>query len=158
MNTPRVSLRSAEPHDEILLYRWVNSPDSRAQALRTKDPISPETHAHWYRDILADRNAHISIIEIAGQPVGQIRISGAPPSSEIDIYIVPSMRQQGVAQAALRQAIADRLKTHVASRFIARILAPNVASRALFKSIGFELIVSSDDCLVYELQQTKAAP
>ncbi len=134
-----VRLREAGAADSALLFEWVNSPDSLANKERTEGPIRRAEHECWFAKRLGDPATRIWIVETDDQPVGQVRLQCNAGVAEVDIYIATERRGQGHARAALRDAIHDFRRSEPDTPVVARVLADNAASRALFESLGFDV-------------------
>ena len=143
-----VRLREAGAADGALLFEWVNSPDSLANKERTEGPIPRADHECWFAKRLRDPATRMWIVEADSQPVGQVRLQCDAGVAEVDIYIATESRGQGHGHAALRAAIRQFRKGDSQTPIVARVLAHNTASRALFESLGFA--VASADAAVRE--------
>jgi len=143
-----VRLREAGAADGALLFEWVNSADSLANKERTEAPIPRAEHECWFAKRLSDPATTIWIVEADGQPVGHVRLQCNAGVAEVDIYIATERRGQGHARAALRAAIRDFRRSEPGRPVVARVLADNTASRALFESLGFA--VADADAAVRE--------
>ncbi len=132
-----VRLREAGAADGALLFEWVNRPDSLANKERTEGPIPRADHECWFAKRLSDPATRMWIVEADSQPVGQVRLQYDAGVAEVDIYIAAERRGQGHARAALRDAIRDFRRSEPDTPVVARVLADNAASRALFESLGF---------------------
>jgi RimJ/RimL family protein N-acetyltransferase len=148
MTAATIALRRATAADARLLFDWVNAPDALAQKERTRGPIAWPEHAAWLERRLADPGTALFIAERAGQAVGQVRLERHGDAHLVDIYVVPSVRQTGVARAALAQAI-QRAGIGVAA---ARVKAGNAASRRLFETTGFVEAGRDGEIVVYRLE------
>ncbi len=143
-----VRLREAGAADGALLFEWVNSPDSLANKERTEAPVPRAEHECWFATRLTDPATTIWIVEADNQPVGQVRLQCNAGVAEVDIYIAAGRRGEGHARAALRDAIRDFRRSEPDTPVVARVLADNAASRALFESLGFA--VADADAAVRE--------
>ncbi len=147
-----IALRRARPADCELLFEWVNSPDSLASKLLTREPIARHDHDAWFEARLADPDSAIWIAELGGVPVGQVRFMLRDGAYDVDVYIDPPHRGSGAAAAALTQAIEEfRPVAGKDAIFRARIKNDNQMSVRLFEKLGFRLTARSAENLTYIL-------
>jgi len=151
-----ITLRPATAADADRMFAWVNMPDSLAGKLRTTGPIPYDTHRRWFDRRLADDACRIRIIERDGVPAGQLRLERSDAGYEIDVYVDAACRERGVAARALAQAVAALRAEEPDSVVIARVRSENRASRRLFERLGFALVTSAPDHLIYRLRKDQA--
>ncbi len=139
-----IKLRALEPEDLEILYAWENNP---------KGWEISNTHLPWSKAVLKAyiKNAQQDIFT-AGQirlvvcktdntAVGLLDIFEFDPFHKragLGILIADSFRQQGLAKAALKQALIYGFKHLDLNQFFCHILEDNQASVLLFESLGFE--------------------
>lgn len=146
-----MKLRPAEHRDAELLFDWVNRPDSLAGKLKTSGPITRETHEAWFARSLSDAAAAIWIIEVDGQPAGQVRVFLNDDWNDVDIYLAAPHRRRGLAQAALAAVVEGLRRRKQALRLRARVKTGNAASQKLFERAGFACQATAPDHVVYVL-------
>ncbi len=144
-------LRSATEVDSDQLFEWVNRPDSLSGKAVTSEPILRVTHDNWFAGRLADPGTMIHLIEVDGNPVGQIRLQqDSSGAFAVDIYIEPSHRGQGIAAWSIYQAVSQLRENHDNARLVALVRRENEASQALFQHAGFNEVDSSDILITVE--------
>lgn len=143
------TLRPATAADSGLLFRWVNMPDSRAGKLMTQGAIGLDEHSVWFTQRLADPSCRLWIIMADGEPRGQLRMTSRLEGWEIDIYVASDARRRHLAGEALLQGIGLLRNDIPDVPVIARVKRENVASRKLFKSVGFRLARETNDHLIF---------
>lgn len=145
------TLRPVADSDLRLLLDWVNRPDSLANKLHTASPVAADRHRAWFRERRRDPDCLMWIVEIDGRPVGQIRLTPGERAHEVDIYIEPARRGQGVARVALRAAAERYWRRYPEGRLIARIRAHNCASLRAFAAAGYRRMADGEGHVVVEL-------
>lgn len=140
-----IALRKIRKDDADLLFAWVNRPDSLAGKLRTQRPIARAEHDAWFRERLADPDCRLWIVMVDDEPVGQLRFSRGGDGWEVDIYIEPTLRRQGLARVALAAGTAALRRERPGVRILARVKHGNDASRHLFERSGFRLVANAHD-------------
>ncbi len=144
-------LRSVTEADSDQLFEWVNRPDSLSGKAVTSEPISRVTHDNWFAGRLTDPGTMIYLIEVDGNPVGQIRLQqGNSGAFAVDIYIEPGHRGQGIAAWSICQAVSQLRKNYDNARLVALVHRENEASQALFQHAGFDEVDRSDKLITFE--------
>jgi len=147
-----IILRRATSADARLLFEWVNAADALSQKEHTTRPIEWHEHRAWLEGRLADTEVTLLIVEEKGSPIGQVRLEPRDGSHVIDVYIVPSARERGIALAAVKAAL-DRAPIRSA---VARVKAGNEASRRLFESAGFIESGREGEIVIFRLERAVA--
>ncbi len=145
-------MRRATSADARLLFDWVNAPDALSQKERTARPVEWREHCAWLDRRLADTEAMLFIVEEKGSPIGQVRLEPRDGSHVIDVYVIPSARERGIALAAVKAAL-DRAPIRSA---VARVKAGNKASLRLFESAGFTKSGKEGEIMIFRLDRTAA--
>lgn len=146
---PTIRLREAEAADAALLFDWVNQPEKLATALKTRGPISRDTHDAWFAAKLASPDVGIWIAaDEVDTPIGQARLERRGDALEVDIYVEPAARCRGAGMAML-----DALRMEAARRWpdvplLARVKPENWASRRLFAKAGYGKIVMARNHMI----------
>lgn len=134
---PPVRLRPARPEDADVLFEWVNRPDSLAGKLKTTAPIARADHDAWFARRLSSPDAAIWIAEVAGVPAGQVRLELTDGALDVDIYVEPSHRRQGLGIAILKAVRKEAAERWPGVPLCARIKRDNRASQGLFARAGY---------------------
>ncbi|MDY0873065.1 UDP-2,4-diacetamido-2,4,6-trideoxy-beta-L-altropyranose hydrolase [Dongia rigui] len=134
-----LELRLAEATDEQSLLDWQSAPETRRYALTPKIP-TPAEHHDWLQKKLASDRDWFLIGEVAGAPVGFVRLDWmgedkGRPQYLISIATAPGHYGKGIGSALLKAA----RNLAPGGHFYAKVLAENVASMALFTSADYVL-------------------
>lgn len=132
----RVSLRLASYKDCEILFKWVNEPDVRVNAVNRKS-ISWEEHEAWFVGALDAQSITIFIVELLGVPIGQVRFDFKDLYHEIDYFIDSNYRGKELGREALLSAIGS-IQSENAARFKAVVREENIASYKVLTSLGFK--------------------
>ncbi len=133
-----VGLRMADEGDSGLMYDWQCDPEVRKYS-RNPQPPARARHERWLAECLADPGRVLTLLEVAGEPSGVLRLDlrdEAPRTFEVSILVAPGFQKSGVGQAAL--ALARRLLP--GDRFLAEVDPMNEASLGLFGRAGYRPI------------------
>jgi spore coat polysaccharide biosynthesis protein SpsF len=146
---PAIHMRPAVEGDIDLLFEWVNRPETLATSLKTTGPIARETHEVWFAEKLASPDAGIWIaVDDSGVPFGQARLERRADALEVDIYVEPTARGQGVATAMLEALRREAARHWPGVPLLARIKPDNWASRRLFVKAGYGNIVMARNHMI----------
>lgn len=129
-------LRPATADDAGLLFEWVNDPVVRAAAL-IPGAIDWETHIGWLTSKLADDACRLSIVEVDGAPVGQVRVDGSGDEVEISVGLDQSARGLRLGPAVIDAEVRRTFATTDATKILARIRPSNERSVRAFDDAGF---------------------
>jgi RimJ/RimL family protein N-acetyltransferase len=133
----QLSIRLAEPADEQCLLNWQQAPATRRYAINPQIP-TPADHHDWFERKLLSTSDWFLIAEIAGEPVGYLRLDWHGDRQGMPIYLVsiataPGHYRRGIASAMLHLA----RELAPAAAMVARILPGNKASIDLFRGLGY---------------------
>ena len=140
-----VSLRPVTDDDADLLFDWLNRPETLATKLRTRGPVTWETHTAWLAAQLSSPESLLRIVQVRGGPIGQVRLECRGDLLEVDVYIAPEARRRGAARKALLAAMGEAADHWPDGVLAARVLPGNAASFALFRSCGFTMAAEQPD-------------
>lgn len=133
-----LTIRPATEGDEGLLLEWRNEQETRRQSLQ-QTTVSPEQHARWFRDRLAQRSeCRIYVAEVEGLPVGQARVDlTGEGRGEISVALAAGSRGRGLGRSLIAKATelaAAELRAQVVTAAVKR---QNVASLRAFEAAGY---------------------
>lgn len=135
--TRELVLRPASRGDRELLLAWRNEPHTRA-ASRTTATISPEEHAAWLEQVLADPDRHLLIAQLDTRPIGQVRLDRVKGYRyEISTSVDPAFRRQGLGPPLIDGAARWLWEKTNASSIEANVREENDASYRAFLNAGF---------------------
>jgi RimJ/RimL family protein N-acetyltransferase len=144
-------VRTAVWTDSDRLLRWRNDPVTRRSSFQT-DAVDEASHRAWFARRLKDPDCRLLIAEVAGVPVGQVRLDREGERATINIGIAPEARGRGHASAAL--ADATRLAWQLGLTHLdAHVKTDNEASLRLFRGGGFGERGRSDEAVQLELER-----
>lgn len=146
-----MKLRPVRDSDARLMFDWVNSPESLAGKLETRDPIPWETHAKWFAARLADPDTRLWMAESDNRAVGQVRVQRTRTGLEIDVFVAAECRRRGLGRRMLAAAAAECAAHWPGLPLVAKVKLDNVASQRLFAAAGYALGQRKEDHLVYIL-------
>lgn len=132
-------LRRANAEDADFLFQLRNEQEVRAASWNT-EAISYEEHRHWFEQSLANPLRIILIVEVNGNPVGQIRydIDGTAKNAEVSIAFLPEQRGKGLGTEALvRSAQAIFAQFQNIRKLYAHIKSGNLGSANSFLKAGY---------------------
>lgn len=150
---PTVRLRAMEPEDLDLLYRMEN--DRMLWGVGNTNVPYSRYALHDYianasSDIYADGQVRFMVERADGETVGIADIVNFNPThrrAEVGIVIKRSFRRQGLARATMRLLMDYALTVLHLRQLYAIASEENVASLALFSSMGFERKLLLEDWL-----------
>lgn len=132
-----MSIRPATEADCASVYELRNHPDVRRHS-RSSQPLAPESHATWFAATLRDPTRVLLIAEVAGSPIGVVRLDVSADSGEVSIYLAPDHHAGGWGGEVLRRAEEwFRHRYPQVRRFVAEVLPGNPASLAMFDRAGY---------------------
>jgi UDP-2,4-diacetamido-2,4,6-trideoxy-beta-L-altropyranose hydrolase len=136
-----VRLRAFEMRDMQTVFDWQGLPGIRRWS-RTPTAPSWSEHSSWVARAMAATDAHVAIVERAGESAGllQLRPVAQPDAAadgiadvEVSILVPPPHQGFGVAGCALQLARVALPEM----RLLAHISPANAGSRALFRAAGY---------------------
>jgi UDP-2,4-diacetamido-2,4,6-trideoxy-beta-L-altropyranose hydrolase len=130
-----LSLRPASEDDMALFHGWANDPVVRANAF-SSEPISWPAHEAWFRSRLQSDAAQLFVLEANGLPVGQVRFDLERGEAHIDYSLDELVRGRGWGAHLLSGGM-QAMQRRAPVRFRARVKSGNLASCAVFESLGF---------------------
>lgn len=134
----QILLHRATEEDCDRVYRWRNSEEIRRFSINSAS-IPYEDHVQWYRKALVDPNREILIGEIDDEPVGVLRYEKDGECATVSVYLVPGNQGMGIGISLIEQgSLWIEENWHGLKEIYAHIKASNDASRAAFRSAGFD--------------------
>ena len=143
-------LRESSFQDAEIIFHWVNTPDSLSQKLKTVEPISLADHQKWMKRRLADPDTGLWIAELDEKPIGQVRIQLGHQGYEVDIYVSPEFRGQGLAGQMLYLSKTLACGKWPGMNMVAVIKNSNTASQGLFIKAGYRMVFQEQDYAVFQ--------
>jgi RimJ/RimL family protein N-acetyltransferase len=136
MREPMLVVRPASLRDVDVLLEWRNDPVTRAASFQS-EPVGRAEHSEWLERALASDDTVVSVGELAGRPMGTVRLDLRASGATISLTIAPWARDRGLARPLIRKALRQAATLGI-SRVYAHIRPQNHASQQAFASAGFE--------------------
>jgi RimJ/RimL family protein N-acetyltransferase len=135
-----LQIRPAKDDDAECLREWANDPVTRQNSFDT-EPISWKTHQTWYAARLSSPDTRMWILELRGQPVGQIRYDRTDvDTAQISFSIAPKFRGRSLGTNLLCLSL-DLAGRELRVRWAEGIVfQENRGSINAFVKSGFELV------------------
>jgi len=136
---PPTCLRKATDADCELIFRWRNDPAIVALS-QSRRPVDLARHRAWFAAVLADPDRLMLIIEVNGEPVGQLRFDRvARDRADITIYLVGDGPGHGYGSRAMTLGETKAMQQWPELRQLrAAVLASNARSLGYFAKMGFD--------------------
>ncbi len=136
--TQVVKVAPAVEADAELAWRWRNDPVVRQTAFHP-EPIPWVDHQRWWLGSLSNPKRALLLGTVDMVAVGVLRFDfDGQLGAVVSIYIDPARTGQGVGKGLLRAGVSWLVCNRPDIRQVfAEILPENVASQALFRSVGF---------------------
>lgn len=133
-----IRIRPVTREDEETLFRWVNDPVVRSNALLS-DIISAKAHRAWFLHRLKNQaQCRIYMAETeGGLPIGQVRLELRPGGWEIDYSLDEVARGNGLGVRLLELGLNAFRPFARGQRVFGRVKAANTASCRIFGQLGF---------------------
>lgn len=133
-----LQIRRGSSRDARLIFQWRNHSSIRSKSSNSRK-ISWSEHRQWLNRYLRSKNHHLLIGMIGTRSVGVVRLDETSDSIvEVSIYLDPGLQGLGLGTQLLASAEDFYLERKgVEKQFVARVLAGNRASKALFSGAGY---------------------
>lgn len=122
-------IRAAGPDDETTLQGFWDESNRELN-------FTPYEQSAFAAELLTD---HIALVaESAGEIIGSVYAAtpGTDHGFVFGLYVVPSLRRQGVARA-LTAAVAEELQRQGRRFVVLSVDTPNTPARAMYDAMGF---------------------
>jgi RimJ/RimL family protein N-acetyltransferase len=139
-------LRDVLKEDSEMLLRWRNDPETLRNSVNAAE-VSPDEHARWFAEMLAVWPQRVLIAEIDGVSVAVVHLdwSEQGDSCDLSFAVAPEYRGKGYGFAIVEHAV-QRMQN---VRVCAETKMSNMASRRIFERLGFRVIDSQGELLLY---------
>lgn len=141
-----IFLRSAVEVDVDRLFDWKNDPETRRNSINSKE-VSRDEHAAWFDNMLRTSGHLLLIADDNDVSVGVVRIDWDDKHEACDLSftVAPEHRGKGYGLAIAESAIKDMGEVRVS----AEVKITNIASRRILETLGFRIIDSQGELLMY---------
>jgi RimJ/RimL family protein N-acetyltransferase len=136
-------LRAAAFEDARLLWKWRNEAGVRKSSFNS-DVVPWKTHQGWLRRKLASPDCRFWILEVDGQPAGQVRYDRAGPTAEIALAIDHRQRGRNLGSQLLILSAERACRDLSVSVLVGLVKADNAPSVRAFTAAGFERVEHDD--------------
>ena len=148
-------LRKANAYDKKMYLNWANDGAVRAASFDSM-VIKEEDHEKWFKKKLEDKNAFLFVCMDFLMPLGQVRIERDEKDEKkafVSYSVDASYRGRGIGRKMLALMQSELLKDKEAEgieTLCAEVKNDNASSAAVFESLGYKKVSSSDRCTTYE--------
>jgi len=141
-----ISVSRAGLGDISNIFSWRNDPFTRQQSLNT-ELLCWKEHQDWFEKVLDSEDCCLLMCfsESRQTKIGVVRFDIVRNQATVSINLDPTVRGQGLGTHCLSKAIDYFLNRFSSIKSLrAKVLTGNIASRIVFKKVGFEFDASSD--------------
>ena len=150
-------LRKANENDCDLLYRFRNDPLVREMSFHTEE-IHYTVHQEFFEKLLADRDRRQYVLEVEGEPAGQIRVkaaedpvTGTRTALEISYSVDRAFRRRGLGTWLWREIVQTAKEDFPeTSVFLGSVKPENQASNRAFLRAGYEALRTDEEKTLYQ--------
>ena len=141
-----IFLRSVISQDAPMLLRWRNDPETRRNSINTGE-VTPEEHALWMNRVLVEDVYKAYVASADDIPVGVVRLEFdfKEKTCDLSFTVAPERRGRGYGSAMVAHALHGLGDVCVT----AEVKMFNQASRRIFDKLGFRVIDSAGELLLY---------
>lgn len=135
-----ITLRKARLSDSEIILIWRNEP-STIPWMGNKRVLSSLEHRTWFTKTLNDPNCLFFIIEISGNPVGQLRYhrndTSFKDAARVSLNLTEKMHGKGIATWAFKKGSELVKKLDFAKIIVGYPLPTNLASIKALEKAGY---------------------
>lgn len=141
-----IFLRGALEKDADMLFAWRNDPETRRNSI-SQDEIQFSDHVRWLGNQLRSSDSRLEIALLDGVPIGTVRFDWdeSREGADISFTVAPEYRGRGYGF----QIVAHALRNVRNARITGEVKISNAASRKIFEKLGFRIIDSQGEMLMY---------
>ncbi|WML68415.1 MAG: UDP-N-acetylglucosamine--N-acetylmuramyl-(pentapeptide) pyrophosphoryl-undecaprenol N-acetylglucosamine transferase [Methanoregula sp. SKADARSKE-2] len=137
METPALILRTAEPGDCEMVWRWINDPDVRLVSF-TQEPIPLDHHRAWFASSLSDPGLiYYLALEPHTGPIGQARFRIENRDATISVLVAPGQRGKSLGSQLIHDATEKVFAETSVENVKAFIKTGNEVSKKAFARAGY---------------------
>ena len=138
------SLKKVKQQDIKLLFKWVNDPEVRKNALNT-DLIEWENHVNWFTNKLSNPKSKIFIFENENTKIGQIRIDKVDKDRWLIGYSIDKDHRGKGYGFLMTNALLRRYNN---LKFLAIVRSENIPSQKVFEKLKFSRKLHQEDGII----------
>jgi len=133
-----INLRKVIKDDAQLLFKWINEPDSRANAVNPKLILWNE-HVAWLERKLSDESVFMYILNDSSEDMGVIRFDSSPEGFIISYSIDKDYRGRGLGSTILKMGM-EKINEMIENPIlIGYVKKGNIASEKIFNRFNFSI-------------------
>lgn len=132
----QAKVRRASLNDCKLYYEWVNDSMVRSSSYNS-EPVPYPAHEQWFKKRLIHADSFLYVVEVAAQPIGQVRLEATVDSVVVNFSLAAEHRGKGLGLALLSSVLSEHRKKD-SRRIIAFVKKSNQASAQLFRYLSFK--------------------
>jgi UDP-2,4-diacetamido-2,4,6-trideoxy-beta-L-altropyranose hydrolase len=131
-------IRDAEINDAHQILEWRNHPIVKKNCF-TENEITLDTHLHWFKEKLKDRNSFIYILSSKIENLGMIRFDIIDEIAKVSVMLGPNFLGKGLGTEIIRLGT-DRFKKDGKAniKVVAEVKTTNIASLKAFAKAGYK--------------------
>ena len=134
----------------LLLYNWSNDKDVRKHSINKKK-ISIKDHIQWFKKKVNSKENLIYISFLNSIPFGMFRIEKKKKFAYLSYLIGKKFRKRGLGFLMLSKFIRKIYKKFPNLKIKACVFKKNLASKKIFKKIGFKIYKVDNNLVYYQL-------
>lgn len=144
-----IRLQAADPGDMAIYFNWANDMIARENSFNS-DPISWAEHKDWFVGKLNSPKSHLYVLYARELPVGQVRFDLEGEDVKIDYSLDKIVRGRGWGTRLLLLGM-KQLEALKPLSLVAEVKTANHASRSVFDRLGFSVVKTDRDYIVFRL-------
>jgi len=130
-------VRPAVDGDKLLFWSWANDPDVRVNSFSV-DKIPYDSHSKWFDSKLKSKLTCMYILELDGDPVGQIRYDNFTDGiAEVDFSITKAQRGHGFGTLIIEMTCHKACIELSVVSLVGFVKSSNQSSCRVFEKAGF---------------------
>jgi len=138
-----ITLRPATMADAAMLLAWRNDSETRESSHNTGE-VALANHLRWLEAVLANRARTLWVAELAGKPVGTVRVDTDSAGHELSWTVAPEARGAGIGKRMVAIA-AER----VPGPLRAEVKEGNRASARIAEAAGLRFVEVRDGVMYF---------
>lgn len=143
-----IRIRDVEISDAEMVWEWRNSLDARANS-NNNSLIPMNDHLGWMLSRIENLPQNpFWICESSDSPIGYLRLDSTESGSKhfiVSIFVDEKFQGVGIGKKMINLAIMELRRKNEHFVLQAEVLKKNGSSLAMFKSLGFSLVLDSRD-------------
>ena len=154
IQTGRLILRGIGEGDAPEIVEWRSDPDAY-RFFKSPHKITLREHTDWYRDrYLFNENRFdwMAVERETGRKIGVFGLVRDGGTAEVNYILSPDARHRGYAREAVERLMQYARERWQVERILAEIHRDNKASVALAERLGFTVLSSEGEFIIYVVE------